>query len=241
MKIITSDVVKHEILLASTKNKSDVIEKALELLRQLPKYHVLVVRTVQELLRAMKNQFDITVIPSAAEPIILNSWTIQSQLASITATAELALGPGFDTRKVTKAVVEVAMNSKRPIDVRGLRNTSAHMFRPAAVAEVDLTMLIKARQRKTRGHPWQMGEENIQNDHVLLAHGPVASSFDVERAGYCTALVGLDGLKWWMTPKGPWERSRKHYGVYGDRFVGYEDGISVFELDVGVGLYVYPL
>jgi len=68
---------------------------------------------------------------------------------------------------------------------------------------------------------------------MIMTKGPTVSPFHVDHAGYCTAVVGLEGGKVWNVTKGDWESVRNTFHLKGPRYFDYADGVAKIWINSG--------
>ncbi|SMR41965.1 unnamed protein product [Zymoseptoria tritici ST99CH_3D1] len=239
---VPSDIAQETAYGLTDLTKPEIFATACSLLGSRIPFNVAIVRHSHELLRTLQKAFQPTFVPREALLAPTHSWDIAKQVASMGSAKGWAYQPARKPGKDGKTTRAISMDEVRqtmlhdikpvPINLLDVCNQSSHTFRPAAIAEVDLVVLIKSRYE---AGTWTRSDypQITSYDWMLLTAGPVASPFHADQAGYCTAVVGLQGEKCWYFPNGDWEFCRKMFYLHGTAFVNYPDGISVVAIGEG--------
>ena len=86
---------------------------------------------------------------------------------------------------------------------------------------------------------WTLADVPPNKEFTILTKAPSVSYYHADSAGQVTCIVGVEGKKIWVIPKGDWEDTRKEFMVLGTQNTNWFGGVAAYEIRPGTVMLVY--
>lgn len=86
---------------------------------------------------------------------------------------------------------------------------------------------------------WTPADVPPNEEFTILTKAPGVSYYHADSAGQVTCIVGVQGKKIWVIPKGDWEDTRKEFMVLGTQNTNWFGGVTAYEIRAGTVMLVY--
>jgi hypothetical protein len=86
---------------------------------------------------------------------------------------------------------------------------------------------------------WTPADVPPNEEFTILTKAPGVSYYHADSAGQVTCIVGVQGKKIWVIPKGDWEDTRKEFMVLGTQNTNWFGGVTAYEIRAGTVMLVH--
>jgi hypothetical protein len=86
---------------------------------------------------------------------------------------------------------------------------------------------------------WTHADVPPNEEFTILTKAPGVSYYHADSAGQVTCIVGVQGKKIWVIPKGDWEDTRREFMALGTQNTNWFGGVTAYEIRAGTVMLVY--